>query len=146
MMCQGSEVIFEFDCCRLSSFFNNNRYVETKGPTECRDAVNNMFVNGPIGSMTYKESDRGNATDHTSPPSVASSSNSTNTSSNLSLHELIVLGFMPARDDFEVEFENDSETLVSSIPAASGNSRVESDDEEVCMSNLISFPYIFVVA
>jgi len=108
-----------------------SRYVETKGPTECRDAVNNMFVNGPIGSMTYKESDRGNATDHTSPPSVASSSNSTNTSSNLSLHELIVLGFMPARDDFEVEFENDSETLVSSIPAASGNSRVESDDEEL---------------
>jgi len=108
-----------------------SRYVETKGPTECRDAVNNMFVNGPIGSMTYKESDRGNATDHTSPPSAISSSNSTNSTSNLSLHELIVLGFMPARDDFEVEYENDGETLVSSIPAASGNSRVESDDEEL---------------
>ena len=106
------------------------RYVETKGPTECRDAVNNLFVTGPIGSMTYKESERGNAMDHTSPP-VTTTPTPTNPASNLSLHELIVLGFMPARDDFEVEFENDGEILVSGIQACSGGNRVESEDEEV---------------
>ena len=106
--------------------------METKGPTDCRDAVNNMFVNGPIGSSTYKESERGNATDHTSPPVLTpSTSTSTSSPSNLSLHELIVLGFMPARDDFEVECENEAEILVSGIQAASGGNRVESDDEEV---------------
>jgi len=109
-----------------------SRYVETKGPTDCRDAVNNMFVNGPIGSSTYKESERGNATDHTSPPVLTpSTSTSTSSPSNLSLHELIVLGFMPARDDFEVECENEAEILVSGIQAASGGNRVESDDEEL---------------
>jgi len=107
-----------------------SRYVETKGPTDCRDAVNNMFVNGPIGSSTYKESERGNATDHTSPP-VLTPSTSTSSPTNLSLHELIVLGFMPARDDFEVECENEAEILVSGIQAASGGNRVESDDEEL---------------
>jgi len=107
-----------------------SRYVETKGPTECRDAVNNLFVSGPIGSLTYKESERGNAKDHTSLPPAASTS-SANQTSNLSLHELIVLGFMPARDDFEVEFENESEILVSGIQAACGGNRVESDDEEL---------------
>lgn len=106
-----------------------SRYVETKGPTECRDAVNNLFVTGPIGSMTYKESERGNAMDHTSPP--VTTTTPTNPASNLSLHELIVLGFMPARDDFEVEFENDGEILVSGIQACSGGNRVESEDEEL---------------
>jgi len=106
-----------------------SRYVETKGPTDCRDAVNNMFVSGPIGSSTYKESERGNATDHTSPPVLPTTSPST--PSSLSLHELIVLGFMPARDDFEVECENEAEILVSGIQAASGGNRVESDDEEL---------------
>ena len=42
-----------------------------------------------------------------------------------------MLGFMPARDDFEVECENEAEILVSGIQAASGGNRVESDDEEV---------------
>jgi hypothetical protein len=81
--------------------------------------------------MTYKESERGNAMDHTSPP--VSTTTPTNPASNLSLHELIVLGFMPARDDFEVEFENEGEILVSGIQACSGGSRVESDDEEVML-------------
>lgn len=96
-----------------------------------------MFVTGPIGSMTYKESERGNAMDHTSPP--VSTTTPTNPASNLSLHELIVLGFMPARDDFEVEFENEGEILVSGIQACSGGNRVESDDEEVWATLLTWF-------
>ena len=110
----------------------NIRYVETKGPSECRDAVNNMFVKGPIGSMTYKETERGNATDHTNPSKTSFTSTKPAPNTNLTLHELIVLGHMPARGDFEVEFENEGETLVSGIHAASGSgSRVESEDEEV---------------
>jgi len=109
-----------------------SRYVETKGPSECRDAVNNMFVKGPIGSMTYKETERGNATDHTNPSKTSFTSTKPAPNTNLTLHELIVLGHMPARGDFEVEFENEGETLVSGIHAASGSgSRVESEDEEL---------------
>ena len=101
-------------------------------------------MTGPIGSLTYKESERGNATDHTSPSQVPTTT-SPSTPSNLTLHELIVLGFMPARDDFEVEFENEGEILVSGIQASScGGNRVESDDEEVgrgreCVSIFILF-------
>ena len=40
---------------------------------------------------------------------------------------------MPARDDFEMEHENEAEVLVSSIEAGPV-SRVDSEDEELEMS------------
>ena len=51
----------------------------------------------------------------------------------VSLHQLLALGFMPARDDFEMEHENEAEVLVSSIEAGPV-SRVDSEDEELEMS------------
>ena len=48
-----------------------------------------------------------------------------------SLHQLIVLGFMPARDDFEMEFENEAEVLVSGLAAQAGASRTDPEEEEV---------------
>jgi len=100
------------------------RYVETKGPVECREAVNSIFVEGPIGGYTYKEEQRGNAKDHTSNPS--SIGGATTSTGNLGLHEIILLGCMPARDDFEVEYGNEAESLVSVIEAAGGK---EEEDE-----------------
>ena len=46
-----------------------SRYVKSKTAIDCRDAVNNMFVTGPIGSLTYHEASRGQSVDHTAPTS-----------------------------------------------------------------------------
>lgn len=102
------------------------RYVETKGPVECREAVNSLFVEGPIGATTYKEEQRGSAKDHTS---TASAVGGTSTG-NLSLHEVILLGCMPARDDFEVEHCNEAEGLVAVIEPAGGKGDTEEDEVE----------------
>jgi len=106
-----------------------SRYVETKTAGECRDAVNNIFVSGPIGSLTYKESSRGCARDHTSHSTSAHSSHSA--PPGINIHQLLVLGFMPARDDFEMEYENEAEVLVSGIEAAPGGVRLDPEDEEL---------------
>ena len=73
--------------------------------------------------------------DHTAPtpsqPGPAPSQGS------LSLHQLLALGFMPARDDFEMEHENEAEVLVSSIeagPSLGASARMETEDEELEMS------------
>lgn len=112
-----------------------SRYVKSKTAIDCRDAVNNIFVSGPIGSLTYHEAARGQSVDHTAPtpsqPGPAPSQGS------LSLHQLLALGFMPARDDFEMEHENDAEVLVSSIeagPSLGASARMETEDEELEMS------------
>jgi len=104
------------------------RYVETKGPAECREAVNNHFVGGPIGQMTYKEEERGQANDHTTPPSSSSGEVSVG---GVGLHEVILLGCMPNRDDFEVEHSNDAESLVAAIEPAGGKGESEEDEVEV---------------
>ena len=38
---------------------------------------------------------------------------------------------MPSRDDFEMEYENDAEVLVSGIEAAPGGTRLEPEEEEL---------------
>lgn len=102
----------------------------SKGAGECRDAVNNIFVSGPIGSLTYKESARGCARDHTTHTSLPQQPPHT-APPGINIHQLLVLGFMPARDDFEMEYENEAEVLVSGIEAAPGGVRLDPEDEEV---------------
>ena len=94
-----------------------------------------MFVSGPIGSITYHEAARGRSVDHTSPSS--SQPGPAPSQGSLSLHQLLALGFMPARDDFELEHENEAEVLVSSIeagPNLAATARMDSEDEELEMS------------
>lgn len=102
------------------------RYVETKGAVECREAVNTLFVTGPIGVATYQEEQRGSANDHTM---VSQTVTPTSTGS-LGQHEVILLGCMPARDDFEVEFSNEAESLVAVIEADGGKGEGEEDEVE----------------
>ena len=107
----------------------------TKSAGECRDAVNNIFVSGPIGSLTYKESSRGCARDHTTRTSLSQQPPHT-APPGINIHQLLVLGFMPARDDFEMEYENEAEVLVSGIEAAPGGVRLDPEDEEVSAKRL----------
>jgi len=104
------------------------RYVETKSAAECREAVDATFVSGPIGAVSWVEGERGRARDHTAPAAAAPGPGQ---QSHLSLHQLIVLGFMPARDDFEMEFENEAEVLVSGLAAQAGASRTDPEEEEL---------------
>lgn len=114
-----------------------SRYVgSSKTALECRDAVNNILVSGPIGSMTYKEALRGRAVDHTASSSAHPAPAASPAPANLSLHQLLALGFMPARDDFELEHDNEAEVLVSSIEAAgtaggAGLGRLEPEEEQL---------------
>jgi len=96
------------------------RYVDSKEPSECKEAVNALFVEGPIGAATFKESERGLAVDHTQPlQSQYKQSNKSpadsEADSQLGIHELILLGYMPSRGDFEVEHENGMEDLVAGL-------------------------------
>jgi len=106
-----------------------SRYVETKGPNECRDAVINLFVEGPIGQHTWDEKKRGASTDHTNRNPLLPPPKTHAVPADLSLTELIILGFMPKRDDFEVEFENDAENLVSSLHGMGSTAKGEEDEE-----------------
>jgi len=112
------------------------RYVETKEPNECKEAVNNMFVEGPIGQATFDESERGIAIDHTQGSSAVVSSASVeepngDANKEISIHELILLGYMPARGDFEIEQENCSEELVSGLQDIQPSLLSSEDSEEV---------------
>ena len=116
----------------------------TKTAGECRDAVNNIFVSGPIGSLTYQESARGCAKDHTALTSLSQQPPHT-APPGINIHQLLVLGFMPARDDFEMEFENEAEVLVSGIEAAPGGVRLDPEDEEVRMLMIFIFQETFII-
>ena len=52
---------------------------------------------------------------------------------------------MPARDDFEMEFENEAEVLVSGIEAAPGGVRLDPEDEEVRMLMIFIFQETFII-
>ncbi len=70
-----------------------------------------MFIDGAVGRRTWREEGRGRARDHTSPPSRVQEMSS-GANANLTLTETLLLGYMHKRDDFEVEFDNEAETLV----------------------------------
>jgi len=106
-----------------------SRSVETKGPNECRDTVINLFVDGPVGLHTWNEKKRGSATDHTNRNPLLPPPQAHSVPSDLSLTELIMLGFMPKRDDFEVEFDNEAESLVSGLHGMGSTAKGEEDDE-----------------
>jgi len=108
-----------------------SRYVDTKGATECRDAVNQNFVIGPIGARTYNEWSRGNAVDHTQASNQDSEKRIPADPGELSVNELLMLGWLPTRDEFEVEHCNEAETLVSGLDQAK-NDEIE-DDVEVAL-------------
>lgn len=103
-----------------------SRFVDTKGPTECRDAVSNFFVDGCIGRATYDEQLRGNAADHTS-SKIQPAQESQSDANDLSVPELMVVGWLPSRDEFEVEHNNEAESLVSSLEVG----KYEDGDDEV---------------
>lgn len=87
-------------------------HLKTKTAEECRDHFNTYFINGNIGKATFPSESSKKVSDHTasdkelSTPVVVSE---------LSIQEQQELGYMPLRDDFENEYDDDAESLVSCL-------------------------------
>jgi len=88
-------------------------FVDTKNAYECRTAANQYFVNGPIARRTYLESERGQASDHTNKSRQSPEKKAPPSLAEISTEERIVLGWLPVRDEFEVEHCNEAECMVS---------------------------------
>ena len=95
-----------------------------------------MFFDVPpcsIGQHTWKEEHRGQAQDHTYPDVAADTGNAPQPPPNLTLTESILLGYMAQRHDFEVEYDNDAEALISRLQPSqltASSSTVPKDPDE----------------
>ena len=82
-----------------------------KTPTIVQDQFSAIFLHGSLGQQTWKEDLRGRARDHTEVLVNAKHV----TPACLTSHESILLGYLPIRDDFEVEHENEAESMISHL-------------------------------
>jgi len=109
-----------------------------KSPSAVQEHYEAVFLHGSMGKHMWQEERRGRALDHTG--SAAGTTVSPVKSelcgdSNLTSHELILLGYLPIRNDFEVEFDNEAETLISHLvhqpisASASNNTQNSVNDE-----------------
>ncbi|XP_064601983.1 transcriptional adapter 2-beta-like [Liolophura sinensis] len=92
-------------------------HVETKKPSECLDHYTNFYIHGNIGRATFSTEQADSIKDHTCTDSgpLSPSLTSPIPPIELSLQEQQELGYMPFRDDFEREHENDAEVFVSGL-------------------------------
>ncbi|XP_046352119.1 transcriptional adapter 2-beta-like [Haliotis rufescens] len=92
-------------------------HVESQKAPECQDHYINFFVQGNIGKATFPTEYGFRVSDHTCPDGGPLSPSITVPVPplDLSIQEQQELGYMPFRDDFEREFDNDAETLVSGL-------------------------------
>ncbi|XP_013407297.1 transcriptional adapter 2-beta-like [Lingula anatina] len=95
-------------------------------PEECCEHYFTFYVKGNIGKATLPNENTTKITDHTGPDSGPLSPSLTTPlpSVDIPQNEQQELGYMPLRDDFEREYDNDAETLVSNLS-------LNYDDEDV---------------
>lgn len=111
-------------------------------PIEVKEEYCNIFLNGAMGRHTWKETERSKTKDHTQinpllpPPSPV---NESSNAANLTLTESFILGYYAKRDDFEVEYDNEGELLVSQLEddyPASSNISMSEDDQLIKALNV----------
>ncbi|CAG5123624.1 unnamed protein product [Candidula unifasciata] len=107
-------------------------HLETRTTTECEDHYRRFYINGAIGGATLQEVPRPNITDHTATNGVLAGPLSPSltipvTPLEVGLQQQQELGYMPYRDDFEREHDNDAEALISSLS-------VNPDDDDINIS------------
>ena len=86
-----------------------------------------------MGRHTWKETERSKTKDHTLTNPLLPPSPQNETPPNLTYNEAVVIGYFAKRDDFEIEFDNDCEFLVSHLeddfPMANNSGILNEDDE-----------------
>ncbi|XP_063958027.1 transcriptional adapter 2-beta-like [Lytechinus pictus] len=104
-------------------------HVGSKTKEECSDHYNTFYVQGKIGNATLPETRSVNFIDHTGPEDgpLSPTLGLTFKPVDLTTSEQQELCYMPLRDDFEREFDNDAETLISNLA-------ITSEDDELDIS------------
>ncbi|KAG8233713.1 hypothetical protein J437_LFUL013833 [Ladona fulva] len=110
-----------------------SRHIETRTAEEAKEEYTARFLEGSIGRLTWPAAAtaRPRLTDVTEPDSGPLSPSHTSRLPPLDVtqEEATQLGYMPQRDDFEREFDNDAESLVSTLFI----NQVEDDDLDVAL-------------
>jgi len=108
-----------------------SKYVETKDEGCVKERYIKCYIQGVVGQQTWDEDTRGVQVDHTQDkdrgplsPTLTSKLPPINVAPN----QALLLGYMPARDDFE-DFDRSNEAHVSQM----GVKSVEDDDIEIAM-------------
>lgn len=101
-------------------------HVRTKSSEESSEHYCNMFIMGTIGRLTWPKDVTFRPKDQTIPDGgpLSPSLSIQYQPLELTQQEQQELGYMPHRDDFEREFDNDAESLVSNLT-------ITQDDEEI---------------
>ncbi|KAM9834978.1 transcriptional adapter 2-beta [Syngnathus typhle] len=95
-------------------------------PQEVMDHYVTMYIHGNLGKACIPDNIPNRVTDHTCPGGGALSPSLTVPLPplDISLAEQQQLGYMPLRDDYEIEYDQDAETLISALS-------VNYDDDDV---------------
>ncbi|XP_076815983.1 transcriptional adapter 2-beta-like isoform X2 [Clavelina lepadiformis] len=88
--------------------------ITTKTAKEVEDHYMQVYVDGYFGRFTVPGDIPNRMTDHT-PPIHESISSVQLPTVNVSKQEQLELAYMPNRDDFEYEYDNDAECVISSL-------------------------------
>ncbi|VEL42210.1 unnamed protein product, partial [Protopolystoma xenopodis] len=110
--------------------------VETRSPEECMEHYKFFYLGGNLGSEILADLNRSHrVTDHTSQnlSCLSPLQYRTATIAYLGAEEQQLLGYMPFRDDFERDYDNDAESLLCRI-----NPICTDDDLESGMFNGIN--------
>ncbi|XP_012940808.1 transcriptional adapter 2-beta isoform X2 [Aplysia californica] len=104
-------------------------HLETRTASQCEDHYRRFYVNGVIGDSTLQEVPRPSITDHSNANGALAGPLSPSltipiTPLEIGQQQQQELGYMPYRDDFEREHDNEAEALVSSLA-------LNHDDEEI---------------
>lgn len=110
-----------------------SRHIETRSPEEAKEEYISRYIGGSIGRLTWPAaaSSRPNLSDQTNPDCGPLSPALTARLPPLDVtpDEAALLGYMPHRDDFEREYDNAAEALVSSLFVNS----LEDEDYDVAL-------------
>ncbi|BFZ07448.1 hypothetical protein BsWGS_10487 [Bradybaena similaris] len=118
-----TEEIMLLDAVEQYGFGNWNgtsAHIETRTSVDCDDHYRRFYISGVIGDATLQEAPRPEITDHTSATGALAGPLSPSltipiTPLDIGLQQQQELGYMPLRDDFEREYDNQAETLISSL-------------------------------
>lgn len=102
----------------LGNWDDISAHVVTKTAKESKDHYNDLYVNGIIGEGTVPRFNRDNQGETVLSPQH-------HTPVRLEQAEQMELGYMPFRDDFEREFDNNAEALVSEMSFTADDDEIE---------------------
>lgn len=99
--------------CSIGNWEDISDFVKTRKADECQEHFSAYFINGNIGKATLpSESLLKKVADHTAEKELSATAM---VPVDLTIHEQQELGYMPLRDDFENEYDDDAESLISSV-------------------------------